>query len=159
MKKISSKKGFSLVELVVIIAVSAIVLTPFSLLMTSSLQNEAKINRVIDAQHKTQSSFIVLNELCRSAGFKNIEMVTHAHYNNLAIRVGTKVVFLKDTEFVMQTYNSSSEDTSGQVILSNYVDSVTMTLTGDQLEISLAIDVDNDSNVEDTFVFKYSKRY
>jgi len=158
MKLCRNNKGFTLVELIVIIAVSAIVLTPFSMLITSSLRNEAKIQKTIQAQHETQSSFIVLNELCRGKGFASISVIDNYFSNGRTLRIDDKVLFLKSGNFVMQDFHATTEDTGSESVLNNFVNSLTISLTSDELEVVLNIDKDNDGSIDDTFNYRYAKR-
>ena len=162
MKFLKNKYGFTLVELIVIIAVSAIVLTPFSLLMTASLRNEVAVNKTIDAQHKTQAAFIAINELARGVGFDEIELdLTYLSYGN-AIRLGSKVVYLDsaNSKLKYRTYLDTSSDTTSEIELSDYVHDITFTLSASALDIILEIDKydDSDDSNNEIFYYKYSKR-
>ena len=162
MKFIKSKYGFTLVELIVIIAVSAIVLTPFSLLMTASLRNEVAVNKTIDAQHKTQSAFMAINELARGAGFEEVELdISYLSYGT-AIRLGTKVVYFDNAnhKLMYRVYLDDVTDTSSEIELSDYVHDVIFALDETSLDIVLEIDKYNDSDDtnNEIFNYKFSKR-
>jgi len=161
-----NKYGFTLVEMIIVLAVAAIVLTPISMIMTSGLRNEVKIQKMIDADQSTQQSFIVLNELIRKVGFDGISIeptyeLTYHGYTDV-LRVRDKVFFLKGNSYVYQTYDASSEQSDSELVLNEYVLSVKHTLVNtdvDQyLEIEFEIDNDLDGDVDDTFTYKYSKR-
>ncbi|MBI9011994.1 MAG: type II secretion system protein [Clostridiales bacterium] len=160
MKLIRNRNGFTLVELIVIFAVAAIVLTPISMIMTSALRNEARIQKTIDADQSTQQSFIVLNELIRKVGFDGISIEPNYHGYTDVLHVRDKVFLLKGNNYVYQTYNIGSEQSGSELVLNKYVLSVTNNLedTEHYLEIVFEIDSDSDGSVDNTFTYKYSKR-
>ena len=162
MKFVKNKHGFTLVELIIVFAVAAIVLTPISMIMTSGLRQEVRIQQTIDADQSTQQSFIVLNELIRKVGFDGISIETNYHGHTNVLHVRDKVFLLKDNNYVYQTYDSGSEQSSTELVLNKYVLSVTNNLedTDDDqyLEIEFEIDSDLDGTGDNTFTYKYSKR-
>jgi len=162
MKFMKNKYGFTLVEMIIVLAVAAIVLTPISMIMTSGLRNEVRIQKMIDADQSTQQSFIVLNELIRKVGFDAISIEATYHGYADVLHVRDKVFFLKGNSYIYQTYDSVSLQNDSEFVLNNYVSIVTHTLVDtddDQyLEIEFEIDNDLDGNVDDTFTYKYSKR-
>lgn len=158
MKFIKSKHGFTLVELIIVLAAAAIVLTPISMIMTSGLRQEVRIQQTIDADQSTQQSFIVLNELIRKVGFDGISIETNYHSHTDVLHVRDKVFLLKDNNYVYQTYDIGSEQSSTELVLNKYVLSVTNKLDDQYLEIEFEIDSDLDGTVDNTFTYKYSKR-
>lgn len=162
MKIIKSKHGFTLVELIVVFAVAAIVLTPISMIMTSGLRQEVRIQKTIDADQSTQQSFIVLNELIRKVGFDGISIETNYHGHSNVLHVRDKVFLLKDNKYVYQAYDTAYEQSDSELVLNKYVLSANNNLVDtdeDQyLEILFEIDSDSDGTVDNTFTYKYSKR-
>jgi competence protein ComGC len=162
MKFLKNKYGFTLVELIVIIAVSAIVLTPFSFLMTASLRNEVAVNRTIDAQHKTQSALIAINELARGAGFDEIEILSSYLTYGSSLRIGTKAIYLDGSDLKYRLHADLGSDTSSEVVLSNYINSITFVWLPDlanrnELDITINVDKNSDGNIE-VFNYKIAKR-
>ncbi len=78
-----NKKGFTLLELIVIIAVVAFVLTPFSYFVSTSLRNEVQTKKMIDADQSTQEIYMIINEALRRAGAQEgeFEKATVQKYN------------------------------------------------------------------------------
>ncbi|MCH4888801.1 prepilin-type N-terminal cleavage/methylation domain-containing protein [Acidaminobacter sp. JC074] len=181
MKFFKNKYGFTLVEMIIVISVAAIVLTPFGMLMTAGLRNEVAIQRTIDADQTTQQTFIVLNEKIRKEGFSAVEdLGTHLAQANV-LRVDDKIFFLNSNGYVYQDYNDTVLQTTTEVVLNEFVlsaipsmityedildrDAIEKTgYTTEQLneiislEIEFGIDTNNDNVIDDTYTYIYSKR-
>ncbi len=177
MRFTKNKYGFTLVEMIVVIAVAAIVLTPFGMLLTSGLRNEVAINRVIDADQTTQQTFIVLNEKIRSEGFDSISVLGTFLGQPNVLRVDEKIFFLNSNGYVYQEYHDSVLQSASEVVMNEYVITAVPRMityggtlvnqsgyTQEQLdeiislEITFGIDTNNDGASDDTYVYKYSKR-
>lgn len=161
MKFMKNKFGFTLLELMIVIAVSAFVLTPFTLLLTNSLQNEVKFQRTIDAQHELQLTFITLNEFIRGENFSNLSIIDNYHNNGKALLIDETVVFKKSGEkkLVYQDFSSISENTASEVVLSNYILAIRFTEPlEDEVIIDVDVDDDEDDIVDNTFTYQYSER-
>ncbi len=186
MRCIKNKYGFTLVEMIVVIAVAAVVLTPFGMLMTSALRNEVMINRMIDADQTTQQTFINLNEKIRKEGFSAVSVHDPYLTVNDVLRVDDKIFFLKmsgsdPVGYVYQDYVDGSFDSTSEVMLNEYVLTAVPTLvqykdilhddgvdtsgyTQKQLDeyvglkVEFGIDTNDDDVVDDTYVYRYSKR-
>lgn len=158
MKVLKNKKGYTLLELMIIFAIASIVLTPLTLLMMSSLKNSNVIQQNIDADQSTQQTFIIFNEAVRSNGVGDVDIIVDYHGNGEALRIGTHVFILKDNNYVKQTYDALSEDASSEAIVNAFVNQVDYMLTSESLEVNLHIDKDGDGTVEDIFPYKFSVR-
>lgn len=153
-----NKSGFTLIELMVIFAVAAVVLTPFTMLMVSSLRNTNDLQRSINADQDTQGTLIVLNEAIRANDFDDVSLITNYFGHGEALRVDDRVFLLKTPNYVTQTYDGSTENTSSENVLSGFIDHVDYTLTTDELNIEFHIDVDDDGTVDDVFPYRISRR-
>lgn len=158
MKIFKNKSGFTLIEIVIIFAIASIVLTPLTMLMTSALRNTNIIQRNIDADQSTQQTFIVLNEAVRSNGVSNAEVVVNYHGQGEALHIGNRVFFLKDTYYVMQTYDITTQDLDSELVINTYVKQVDLNLTDTFLEVTLQIDKDGDHITDDIFPYKFATR-
>lgn len=166
MKLIKSKTGFTLVEMIIVIAVAAMILTPFGMMLTSGLRNEVNVQRTIDADQTTQQTFIVLNEKIRARGFNSIEIIDD-HYGVInAVKVDDVLFFRNNNGYVSQTYDATKLLPDTENIINPYVLSATATIythdSGDDLsdyiEIVFSVDTDNDGIENNSYTFKYAKR-
>lgn len=155
---VKNKKGLTLIEIIVVMAVAAIVLTPLTMLMATSLSNSSRISQSIDADQSTHQSLIVLNEAVRGAGFSGLTYLDDYHGYGQALIVNTRVFFMKDRGFVMQNYNSVSEDLASEYLMNTFVDHIEILLDSEKLEIAIHIDKDSDGLIEDVYPYVYSKR-
>jgi len=181
LKLLKNKKGFTLVEMIIVLAVAAIVLTPFSFIMTSGMKNEIKVQERIDADQTTQQTFIVLNEKVRHRGFDSV-VVLPSHLGLTNVLWIDDKIFYHDTvnnEYVYQDYNASTLQTSTKVVLNTYVSGATHTMvlfsdtipasehtnyTSDELnekirlEIAFTIDSYGDGSVVETYNYINARR-
>lgn len=175
MKYLNNKSGFTLVEMIIVLAVAAIVLTPFSFIMTSGMRNEIKVQERIDADQTTQQTFIVLNEKIRREGFDEVSILPiHLGLSNV-LRIDDKIFFFDSANlrYVYQDYDVSSLISSSEVILNSFTDNVVHDLilfedtipsvehsnyTAEQLskEIRLEIRFDIDAYGDDSIVETYN---
>ncbi|MBN2797027.1 MAG: type II secretion system protein [Clostridia bacterium] len=157
MKKVN-KKGFTIIELIIVFAIAGIVLVPFSLYLTSSLRNTTLIQKNIDAIQDTQEVFILTNELLRSNGLSNTEIIPNYFGYGEALKIDDKIIVQKGTELVLQDYSTSSEQATNEIIMHDYIDHVVYTLSAQALNMEIHVDKDLDGNVDDVFPFSYSNR-
>ncbi len=178
--KVNNKYGFTLVEMIIVLAVAAIVLTPFGFMVTSGLRNEVRVQQRIDADQTVQQMFIVLNEKIRGDGFDAVSVLeTHQSISDV-LRVDDKIFFYDDENgYVYQDYDSGSLLTTTEVIMNSYVISAVPNIvlfedTIDEsehdnysteelaesvrLEIVFEVNADGNGSVIETYVFKYAKR-
>lgn len=158
MNMLKNKRGFTLVELVIIIAIAGIVLTPISLIVTSSLRNAEDIHTQITAEQDVHQTFIVLNEALRKNGFSQVAIITNYHGYGKALKVNQNIYFLKGNQFIKQDYDVNHEVTTSEIVLSNYIHSLEYNLSERLLEIILHVDMDNDGTIDDTYPFEYGIR-
>lgn len=153
MKFLKSKSGFTLVELIVIFALAAVVLTPLTFIMTSSLKNEVRIQRIIDSDQSMQQTFIILNEVVRNRGYNKISLVD----SDSKLIVDNYTFYLDGNEFKYQRF----DDTGNLInihIMNTDIHSVTYTLADGSLKIEFEVDRENDAVVDEYFTYQYSKR-
>ncbi len=121
-----NKKGFTLLELIVIIAVVAFVLTPFSYFVSSSLRSEVQTQKMIDADQSTQEIYIIINEALRRSGIKE-GCFANAKIGNVSL-AGGSFVFTEDTTTDLNDVSISGNalrleakffDASGNLIKTN----------------------------------------
>lgn len=153
-----NKLGYTLVEVIVIFAVAAIVLTPLTMLMASSLHNSSLITQIIDADQSSHQSLVVMNEAVRAEGFSGLTYVADYHSYGEGLIVGSRIFFLKNSNYVMQNYNLALEDISSEFIMNAYVDHVDLQLDANALEINIHVDKNEDGTVDDIYPFVYSRR-
>lgn len=158
MKMFKNIKGYTLIEIIIIFAVAAVILTPLTLMMTSSLRNVNVVQRNIDADQSTQQTFIIFNEAIRANGLTNTELIGNYHFNGEALRIDTRVFVLKDNNYVMQTYDVGSEDISSEVIINAFVRQIDYNLTSNILDVSIHIDKNQDGTTDDVYPYKFSQR-
>lgn len=179
MKLLKSKAGFTLVEMIIVIAVAAIVLTPFGMMMTSGLRNEVKVQRTIDADQTTQQTFIHLNEKIRASGFSSLEIIDN-HFGAMnVVRVNNTIYFRNSNGYVSQTYDQAKLVPDSENVVNEYVLGATAkfndfrstidasdhsSYTTEQLdeivsfEIVFSVDTDNDGIENNSYTFMYAKR-
>lgn len=179
MKVFKSKLGFTLVELIIVVAIAAVVLTPFGMMMTSGLRNEVKVQRTIDADQSTQLMMIGLNEKIRAEGFNAMIILDNHHGLTNVLRVDELIYFVNEKGYVTQTYDNHQLLPATEHIINPYVLSANHQLlnlrddlsSDDQkhysekqlnehirLEITFSIDTDNDHVENNAYTFKYAKR-
>ncbi len=149
MKKLKCKKGFTLVELIIIIGLAGIVLVPLTMLVTSSLRNANRTQRVIDSMQDAQRIFIVMNESFRGSTSSDIEFIEtsmDSDIPNNSFRIKTKTYFSRSDGFY---YKDSV--TTEVIKLSDYVISHTYTfegvtfLTSGWIKLSIEVEPDKGS--------------
>lgn len=124
MRKIKSKAGYTLVELIIIIGVAGIVLVPLTFLVTGSLRNANRTQRTIDAMQDAQRIFIVMNETFRSSDEGDIEFIEHSTDSDVpddSLRIKGRIYFAKSNGFYYK--DVSDPDVSKHYIhkMSDYV--------------------------------------
>ena len=159
MRKLKSKKGFTLVELIITIGVAAIVLAPFSLLIMSTLRSANDTQRHIDSMQDAQQIFIVMNESVRASLRSDIEFYDpYLNTGKTALKIKSKVFFSKDgVGFVYQNYHDTIENVDSQIVLSEFVISHAYTVTRNadttikSIVLELSVDRNDDDTVDDVF--------
>lgn len=160
MKKLKSKKGFTLVELIITIGVAAIILTPFSLFVSSSLRSANQAQREIDSMQDAQQIYLIINETIRRSSASEVEIIEN--YCNLGVRVlkiRDSVYFSNDEGFVKQDYNSSKENAGSEYIISKYVIGNDFTRIDDVITMTITNDIDGDGNRIDHYETKFYLRH
>jgi type II secretory pathway pseudopilin PulG len=158
MKKFN-KIGMTIIELIVVFAVAAIVLTPFSMLIASSLRSSELIQDTIESDQDVQQILIIYNEALRANGLNDdVEVITDYHSNGQALRIGNNVFFLKSSEYIMQTYDAASEQVATTNVLSESIIEAELDLTSVRLEVILHSDRNRDGVRDNEFPFVYSIR-
>lgn len=153
MKTIKTKSGYTLVELIVIIGLSAIVLVPLSFIVTANLRNEVRIQRVIDSDQSMQQSFIILNEAIRKNGYNEVSLIE----SDSKLRVDNYVFYLDGSDYKYETYDDS-DNLINTTVINKYISSVTYSITSDTLKIEFELDRENDGVVDEEYTYQYSKR-
>lgn len=162
---IKSKSAFTLVELIITIAIAGVVIVPISLLVASGLRNTVTTEKYIAAMQDAQQAFIIINEAIRSQD--QADVYIDDNYLNTGIQVlvtGNNVYYIDVSKGLVRREKSDTLKPEIIIIKStkftdyNFEYEANTSIANSVIKVTIDIDSNGDGLKNDSYEMKFYKR-